>query len=165
MWNPFPTPSLTSVTANFTELTGNCADDPPLRAILQAVEAMEANSSISLSFNFTGTSRSNYLALYFTEVVQLGADQRRSFDITIDGQGYGLTVVTPQYQICNEVNVTTDPAIGVMNISISPHGDSNLPPVISAAEVYTASPTLVEGTDQADCMQSFQPRILWITYD
>ncbi|KAG1339178.1 putative LRR receptor-like protein kinase [Cocos nucifera] len=149
MWNPFPTPSLRTIIANFTELTGNCADDPPVAAILHAVEATNNTSSISLSFNFTGTSRSNYLALYFTEVGQLGADRRRAFNITIDGRDYGLTVA-PRYQICDEVNATTDPAVGVMNISISPLEDSNLPPVISAAEVYTASPTLVEGSHQAD---------------
>jgi len=157
IWYPVSTPGLTSVAANFTELTNNCPDDPPSSVILHGVQSADARTAILLPFDFPETSRINYVALYFTELIQISADKKRSFNINIDGQDYGPTL-TPQYKVCNEVNGTTNPATGVMNVTISPVDDSTLPPLISAVEVYTVSPMLVQGTNQDDSMYLLFPR-------
>ncbi|KAK1286964.1 hypothetical protein QJS10_CPB20g00831 [Acorus calamus] len=87
--------------------------------------------------------------MYFTEVIQLNVEQNRSFNILIDGQDYQLSIA-PQYQIYDELVRTTSPAMGMMNISIAPSKNSTLPPVISAAEIYTVSDTLKGGTNGGD---------------
>ncbi|KAK1272249.1 hypothetical protein QJS04_geneDACA014656 [Acorus gramineus] len=61
---------------------------------------------LSLSFDFPQTTRSNYIAVYFTEVIQLSVEQNRSFNMLIDGQDYQLSIA-PRYQICDELARTT----------------------------------------------------------
>ncbi|XP_073014515.1 probable LRR receptor-like serine/threonine-protein kinase At1g51880 [Typha latifolia] len=150
VWKPFSTPNLNTLNANFTELLSNSYSSPPLGAMLHAVEGRDPSSSILLSFDFPQSSRSNYVVLYFTEVIELTANQRRSFNVLIDGRDYGI-VVTPQFQIVREVNVTARPASGMMNLSLTPiTSNSTLPPLINALEIYTMSQPLVAGTHPTD---------------
>ncbi|XP_042472313.1 probable LRR receptor-like serine/threonine-protein kinase MEE39 [Zingiber officinale] len=151
-WNPYQDPSLVSVAANFSSIFGYCADDPPLPVILNAAEptAGDASNAISLSFEFpANSSRTNYVALYFTEVIQRDDGETREFVASVDGKEYGLEV-SPEYQICSEVNVTTEPAAGDMKIELTAVSGSSLPPLICAAEIYTVGETLLAGSNEDD---------------
>lgn len=139
--------------ANFSSLAGYCTDDPPLPVILNAAEAAggdDSSSTISLLFEFPANSiRTNYVALYFTEVNQQNDSDTREFTASVDGKEYGLEV-SPEYQICSEVNVTTEPAVGDMKIELTATTGSTLPPLICAAEIYTVGETLVAGSNEGD---------------
>ncbi|KAF8402812.1 hypothetical protein HHK36_010903 [Tetracentron sinense] len=150
VWDPLNVSDVIAVTANFTNLTSTTVDYPPELAFLKAIEAPKSTYPISLWFEFsTSSNRFNYVSLYYTEVSELQPNETRSFSIYVDGEDLGFTI-KPRYRFGEGVRTTTR-LLGNMNVVLYPMEGSTLPPIISAIEIYTASPPLATtGTTQDD---------------
>ena len=148
MWEPAPPQDLISVIADTTTLHYTAYEHPPLSIIFDAGQAQTSTDSITLSFADSKPSSLNYILMYFTEMTQLVNDTR-SFDVYVDG--VFVLNSTPEYQNCTKVKTYAHPE-GNLTVELRPTTESNLPPIISAIEVYTASDALVTvGTSQDDC--------------
>ncbi|XP_077212861.1 putative LRR receptor-like serine/threonine-protein kinase At1g51860 [Tasmannia lanceolata] len=154
LWTPSIIDNLWVWSANFSYLSENANNDPPFNAIRNEVEAPDHATQLVIlpPLDFPQTNRTNYIALYFTEVFDLGSNDHRWFNIQIDGRDYGGTVST-EYDICIVVSQnSTLPAVGPMNITLNSAKGTTLAPAISAVEVYTYSEIIVPGTNDDDAL-------------
>ncbi|KAF8402811.1 hypothetical protein HHK36_010902 [Tetracentron sinense] len=148
-WDPLNVSNMITVAADFTNLTSTAVDYPPESAFLKAIEARNSTYPISLSFEFDRSNRSNYVSLYYTEELVLQPNETRSFSIHVDGKDLGFTI-RPRYQIGEGVRSTTS-LLGNLKVVLYPLEESTLPPILSAIEIYTASPPLATtGVPQDD---------------
>ena len=90
--------------------------------------------------------------MHFAEVVDLKANQSRSFNITINGNHfYGPFV--PQY--LSTTTVYSQSALMMAKkyeVSIFKTESSTLPPILNAVEIYSVKNLLQSETDQQDGM-------------
>ncbi|XP_068644907.1 probable LRR receptor-like serine/threonine-protein kinase At1g05700 [Aristolochia californica] len=122
-------------------------DRPPSTVIMFAIEALRPLDPIELSFDLLRQERSKYVNLYF---IDYSVSQGRSFDIYVDGENTNMTV-SPTLEYSEEVYVVTEPTnTASLHLTLVPKADSPLPPIISAMELYTVSPDLVQGTNDND---------------
>ena len=140
--------SLIPVQADFKSLISTTDDYPPESAITDAVIAQNKIDTISLEFDFSKTDTFNHVVVYFTEV-SFNINETRSFDFYVNDKF--IVTISPQYENCTGAWANS-PTVGAMKVELRPPVDSDLPPIISAIEVYTASDPLVNiGTSQDDC--------------
>ncbi|KAJ0979412.1 hypothetical protein J5N97_014886 [Dioscorea zingiberensis] len=151
VWEPAPPNSYTNITADFQTLISTVIDDPPFAAIRTAIQSKLPSDPILLSFKLQEQVRPSYISLYFTEVAKLNPGQNRTFDIYFNGQDYNLKL-SPIYQTSNEVHGYVVPTGVVFNFNLSlvPSKNSNMPPIVSAMELFTVSETLANGTAPQD---------------
>ena len=99
----------------------------------------------------TDTNSEFYVYMHFAEVVKLRANESRSFNITINGKlWYGP--LSPRYLLIDTV-YSTAPLTGRKYVfSILKTGNSTLPPIINAIEIYTVKDLPRSETDQQDGM-------------
>lgn len=91
-----------------------------------------------------------YVILYFAELARLSPGQNRTFDVYFNGADYNLTM-SPVYQKCNEIYGYVAAAPGGFNLTLTPTKNiSNLPPILSAMELYTVSELIANGTPAQD---------------
>ncbi|KAK1272248.1 putative LRR receptor-like serine/threonine-protein kinase MEE39 [Acorus gramineus] len=148
VWFPMET-KLTNVTADYTSIIDRSYDSPPFSAIRSAVQPPYSDESIILTFPFPAEiQRTNYIALYIAEVFEF---HLREFKVNINGNDYSVEPILAEYQVLRELAGNLDSIVGAMNITLSPVEGSNLPPMINAIEIYTASDMLnVTGTYEVD---------------
>ncbi|XP_007016560.2 PREDICTED: probable LRR receptor-like serine/threonine-protein kinase At1g51810 [Theobroma cacao] len=77
-WKPMTPPGSVAITATFASLTATTANDSPVLAIIQAVQALSPSDRIELPFTFSKTNHLNHVELYFTE--SLDTTVTRSFN-------------------------------------------------------------------------------------
>ncbi|KAK6246992.1 hypothetical protein QUC31_018557 [Theobroma cacao] len=77
-WKPMTPPGSVAITATFASLTATTANDSPVLAIIQAVQALSPSDRIELPFTFSKTNHLNHVELYFTE--SLDTTVNRSFN-------------------------------------------------------------------------------------
>ncbi|KAK8550974.1 hypothetical protein V6N12_039649 [Hibiscus sabdariffa] len=138
VWQPMIPLGSNVVTATFASLVETTVNDPPVAAIIEAVQAPSPTDKLELSFTFSETNRLDHVELYFTEPLYTTAT--RAFNINVNSEfAYAFT---PVYQQCDGVWINAI-SVGTLNIELVPINSSTLPPVISAIELYTASDPLV----------------------
>ena len=95
----------------------------------------------------TDTNSEFYVYMHFAEVVKLRANESRSFNITINGKlWYGP--LSLRYLLIDTV-YSTAPLTGRKYVfSILKTGNSTLPPIINAIEIYTVKDLPRSETDQ-----------------
>ena len=99
----------------------------------------------------TDTNSEFYVYMHFAEVVRLRAIESRSFNITINGElWYGP--LSPRYLLTDTVYSTAPLTGGKYVFSILKTGNSTLPPIINAIEIYTVKDLPRSETDQQDGM-------------
>ena len=114
--------------------------------------ATPKTDSSPLNFNWdseTATSK-YYIYMHFAEVVELKANQSRSFNITINGQlFYGHFV--PEYLSTITLYRTSPLTITKKyEVSIFKTENSTLPPILNAVEIYSVKNLSQSETDQQD---------------
>lgn len=97
------------------------------------------NDSDPLVFTWKAENATSeyYIYLHFAEVVELKANQSRSFNITINGEPFYESVV-PYY--LSAVTVYSTSALSIVEeytVSIFKTENSTLPPILNAAEIYS----------------------------
>nr|CAB3460920.1 unnamed protein product [Digitaria exilis] len=89
--------------------------------------------------------------LHFSEVELLSRNATRQFYININGKQWYPKAFTPEY-LYSDAIYNNDPHSGFAryNISLNATGNSTLPPIINAVEVFYVIPTTNVGTDSQD---------------
>ena len=102
--------------------------------------------------------------MHFAEVVKLRANESRSFNITINGELWNDEPLSPRYLLTDTVYSTTALTGGKYVFSILKTGNSTLPPIINAIEIYTVKDLPRSETDQQDGMLLCMNKYLKITW-
>ncbi|MFS7964897.1 putative Malectin-like domain-containing protein [Helianthus anomalus] len=129
----------------------NVPDDPPQAVLMNAIATENITRIITLGLGtFDYPIRyPAYLNFYFSETKELNSSEIRSFRIFKDNVPFSLPFVprfgkVVEYTISN-LSITTD-----TNFSIESLGDSTLPPLINAFEMFLISDALNDGTNNND---------------
>ena len=116
--------------------------------------AIPKTNSSPLVFNWDSETATSeyYIYMHFAEVVELKANQYRSFNITLNGQ-YWYGPVVPKNLSTTTVFSTKAMRIAKQyEVSIIKTENSTLPPIINALEIYSIKNLLQSETDQQDGM-------------
>ena len=129
-------------------------------SVVMSTAATPINESAPMEFELqpTDTSSEFYVYMHFAEVVKLRANESRSFNITINGElWYGS--LSPIYLLTDTVYSTKSLTGRKYVFSIFKTGNSTLPPIINAIEIYTVKDLSRSETDQEDgmlfCMKKY----------
>ncbi|CAK7340841.1 unnamed protein product [Dovyalis caffra] len=126
----------------------NAPDNPPREVLQNAVAVSSTSNSITLIPGFPDREVSVYINLYFSEVTQLDATQKRSFRAYTDDIPNSQLIVPPYGEVTEMfVNFT---ASSNTSFSLVATPDSKLPPLINAMEVFFVSDLLTDGTNSTD---------------
>ncbi|XP_050285789.1 LRR receptor-like serine/threonine-protein kinase IOS1 [Quercus robur] len=120
-------------------------------SVVMSTAATPINESAPMEFYVQPTDINSefYVYMHFAEVVKLRANESRSFNITINGElWYGP--LSPTYLLTDTVYSTTALTGGKYVFSILKTGNSTLPPIINAIEIYTVKDLPRSETDQQD---------------
>ncbi|KAF8715745.1 hypothetical protein HU200_026690 [Digitaria exilis] len=89
--------------------------------------------------------------LHFSEVELLPGSATRQFYININGKQWYPKPFTPEYLYSDAIyNNNPHSGFARYNISLNATGNSTLPPIINAVEVFSVIPTTNVGTDSQD---------------
>ncbi|XP_077237064.1 putative LRR receptor-like serine/threonine-protein kinase At1g51820 [Tasmannia lanceolata] len=155
IWDPTTPIGYTNITADYKSLLNNYKEDyPPFAVVSTMIEARQPLDPIILTFDTPQVNLPKYAILYFAEAFKLQSNQNRSFDVYFNGN-YNQTL-SPHYEICDAIDGRVD---GIFNLTLIPSNFSNLPPIISAMELFTVRNDIsVERTSEED-LQGLE----WIT--
>ncbi|XP_077212869.1 putative LRR receptor-like serine/threonine-protein kinase At1g51820 [Tasmannia lanceolata] len=145
IWDPTTPIGFTNISADYKSLSINAINEPPFEVISTMIEARRPLDPIILAFNTSQIDLRNYVILYFAESFKLQSNQSRSFDIYFNGN-YNQTL-SPRYMICDVIDGLGD---GIFNLTLIPSNFSNLPPIISAMELFNVRDVVVEQTSEED---------------
>ncbi|GMY34476.1 putative lrr receptor-like serine/threonine-protein kinase, partial [Fagus crenata] len=114
--------------------------------------AIPEKDSSPLAFNWDAENVTSeyYIYMHFAEVVDLKANQSRSFNITINGNHFYGPIV-PDYLSSNTLYSTSALMIAqTYKVSIFKTESSTLPPILNAVEIYSVRDFPYSETDQQD---------------
>ncbi|KAM5556217.1 putative LRR receptor-like serine/threonine-protein kinase [Rosa sericea] len=138
IWTPGATPpNCDEVTTDSDSSTEN---EPPDEVIGDSIESQNLTNPITLSVDIsqTPTPQSAYVVLYFAEETFLEAGDIRIIQIYIDD--HMKSTVTLEFNKCKVITIYPVIPVGPrMSVTLASDSGSNLPPMISAMEVFTKS--------------------------
>lgn len=141
----------------------NSAEDQPPQAVLRnAIASTSTMVPVVLDIARTSTmgpaildtnvpgEKIFYIAIYFSEVIQLELSHKRSIQIYIDNDPYNLDPIIPPFGSVLEVPITNLTAFLNTTITVWAASNSTLPPLINAYEVYAVFKAQPSGTNSKD---------------
>ncbi|KAK4590870.1 hypothetical protein RGQ29_021170 [Quercus rubra] len=131
VWTPFNYNSSTTLsTSLLIDSQSNNYYQPPSIVMSTASTPINVSAPLELNWNSqNATSSQYYVYMHFAEVVNLKANQSRSFNVTVNGKFFYGPIV-PQYLYTSRV--------------------STLPPILNALEIYSIRDLSKPGTNQQD---------------
>ncbi|XP_047339657.1 probable LRR receptor-like serine/threonine-protein kinase At4g29180 [Impatiens glandulifera] len=129
-WETFANPIDINVVEN-----GNRA---PQEVIRSFVKPKNPNGSLELYWNETDVGSKFYVYLYFAELEQL-RNQSRVFNVSWNGK-HLFGPISPRFRYAETAWSLTGLVAKEHRISIYRTGNSTLPPILNAIEVYTLKP-------------------------
>ncbi|KAK8469754.1 hypothetical protein PHAVU_005G164400, partial [Phaseolus vulgaris] len=140
---------------DWTNLSGSISDDSldkgdyQLRATIMrtAVTPTNASDPLSISWGQNHETDEFYVYMHFTEIQVLTTNQTRQFNIMRNGELW-IPNFSPRYLAVD--TLYTSSAISEKEIEFVRTGNSTLPPIISALEVYTVIDLQKPETFQGD---------------
>ena len=161
IWNSYMSTSWESITAGF-ESYSYSETRFKLPGIIMSTAATPKNESEPLRFflDMDDPSQRFYLYMHFSEVLQLQGNQSRVFTIWLNGNLWS-NAVAPERLTSTTIFSTNSVRGSRLSFSLQKTGESMLPPIINALEVYVIKEFSQSTTDQEDGMLlSVQ---LWVT--
>ncbi|XP_030471922.1 uncharacterized protein At1g24485-like [Syzygium oleosum] len=135
IWVPTTPSDLNQTKASATYFYDNGDNNVPNVVMSQMVEAPNLTYPISLSFSINdGINLVHYVTAYFTETHSLNENESRSFEFNANNKF--VSTMNPRYEYCTSVWAFVQ-SNGTLNVQLRASGNSTLPPLISAIEVYT----------------------------
>ncbi|CAN6462017.1 unnamed protein product [Victoria cruziana] len=122
---------------------------PPLK-VMQIADIDQDNSS---SFHWNSSIPQNsslFMCIHFAELQYLGPNETRQFDITVN-EGNFAGSITPSY--LKAMNVCSSSIYGPQDLNyvdLSPSAQSNLSPILNAAQLYAVVQLSSSETDERD---------------
>lgn len=126
--------SMSSVSSDTSLMLNTLANQPPETVLGTAVIPSNASEPLTL-VTFVAGNDVAYIYMYFTEMSELDSTQRRSFVATVGGRAVS-SPITPAYQRATGLVLTNVTANENDTLALVATPGSNLPPIISAIEIY-----------------------------
>ncbi|KAF3554516.1 hypothetical protein F2Q69_00011536 [Brassica cretica] len=138
LWFPYLDKQMVSISTNLLVNSTNSFYDVPQRVVKTA--AVPANSSQPLTLNLTldETTAESYIYMHFAEIQNLEANETREFNVTYNGgQEWFSYFRPPNFKIttASSREAMSSPD-GNFNFTLAMTGNSTLPPIINAVEIY-----------------------------
>nr|POF21779.1 putative lrr receptor-like serine/threonine-protein kinase [Quercus suber] len=152
VWTPFNYNSSTTLsTSLLIDSQSNNYYQPPSIVMSTASTPINVSAPLELNWNSqNATSSQYYVYMHFAEVVNLKANQSRSFNVTVNGKFFYGPIV-PQYLYTSTVYSTSILAIAQnYDLLIFKTKSSTLPPILNALEIYSIRDLSKPGTNQQD---------------
>ncbi|PWA74728.1 malectin-like carbohydrate-binding domain-containing protein [Artemisia annua] len=144
---------LINVTTDATLINVDVPDNPPPAVLENGISIPIANRTNIINLGLTiidyPARYPIYINWYFSEVIKLNPGEIRSFRIYIDNVAFSLPIV-PRFGNVTQYFITNLTATLDTNFSLYPIGDSTYPPLINAAELFSISDPLTNGTNNDD---------------
>ncbi|GJR61974.1 probable LRR receptor-like serine/threonine-protein kinase, partial [Tanacetum coccineum] len=142
---------LINVTNNATLINVDIPDNPPPAVLENGISVPNRTDFINLGLTIIDYPARYpiYINWYFSEVIKLNPGEIRSFRIYMDNVAFSLLIV-PHFGNVTEYFITNLTATLDTNFSLIPIGDSTYPPLINAAELFSISDPLTDGTNNDD---------------
>ncbi|CAN7104987.1 unnamed protein product, partial [Brassica rapa subsp. narinosa] len=147
-WNAFTDNETTSISTDLPIDTSN-AYDMPQAVMKTAAIPVNASKTWYLWWTLDDISAQSYVYMHFAEIQTLKASDIREFNITYNGglRWYSF-MRPPKLSISTIFNPSAvSSSDGVFNFTFTMTGNSTLPPLINALEIYTVVDVTQLGTD------------------
>lgn len=138
-----------SLSTNLPVDTNNLYNVPQL-AMKTALIPTNASQTLNLGWTLNDITAQSYIYMHFAEIQNLQANEIREFDITYNGGLRWFSFFRPE-----KLSLTTmfnpravSSSNGKFNFSFAMTGNSTLPPLINALEIYKVLDFLQLETDQ-----------------
>ena len=157
---------------DWTNLSGSIPDDSldkgdyQLRAIIMSTAVRPANDSAPLVIRWEPQDETDefYVYMHFTEIQELTTNQTRQFNIMRNGELW-ISNFSPRYLAVDSLYTSSSSAVSGKEIkySLVRTGNSTLPPIISALEIYRVIDLQKPQTLQGDGIFHFLNPIIWFS--
>ncbi|XP_040371265.1 LRR receptor-like serine/threonine-protein kinase IOS1 isoform X2 [Rosa chinensis] len=150
-WYPYSYNGWTQLSTSLTIDSATSENPYQLPSIVMSTAATPKNENASLYIGWTppDSNTEYYVYMHFAEVESLPANQPRLLSITWNGKPF-YRPFSPAYLSSFTVFTQGPLTGGLHNFSISQVGNSTLPPIINAFEIYTVIEFLQEETNQEE---------------
>ncbi|CAL9247888.1 unnamed protein product [Arabidopsis halleri] len=149
IWAPYSDDKTMSLSTNLPVDTNNLYNVPQL-AMKTALIPTNASQTLNLGWTLNDITAQSYIYMHFAEIQNLQANEIREFDITYNGGLRWFSFFRPE-----KLSLTTmfnpkavSSSNGIFNFSFAMTGNSTLPPLINALEIYKVLDFLQLETDQ-----------------
>jgi len=129
-----------------------------------AVTPANASAPLVISWEPKDETDEFYVYMHFTEIQELTTNQTRQFDIMRNGELW-IPNFSPRYLVVDTLNTSSASAVNgkVITYSLVRTGNSTLPPIISAIEIYRVIDLQKPETLQADGIFHFLNPFIWFS--
>ncbi|CAN6462020.1 unnamed protein product [Victoria cruziana] len=122
---------------------------PPLK-VMQIADIDPDNSS-GMDWNETIPQNSSlFMCIHFAELEDLGRNETRQFDITVNGGNFAGPITPSYLKAMNVCSYGTYGPQDVNDLDLTPTAHSNLSPILNAAEIYAVVQLSSSETDERD---------------
>ncbi|GMY34485.1 probable LRR receptor-like serine/threonine-protein kinase At1g05700 [Fagus crenata] len=150
IWSPLISDAWKNIITNNTVDNTNDYYQAPSVVMSSAHTTLNVNDSLSYYWStYSGNSETQYIYMYFAEVVKLQPNQSREFNIFLNGKlWYGPLV--PNYLSTTPIQSTIGVIGQQFELQINKTETSTLQPILNAIEIYTLKQLLQAQTHQED---------------
>ncbi|KAJ4821267.1 Leucine-rich repeat protein kinase family protein [Rhynchospora pubera] len=153
LWEPWSNEPYWSELTTTSDVSHILTDQFEAPSIVFQTAATPVNSSV-LQFDWAPSpldkSPSYWWALHFCETQLLGKNQSRWFNITVDGLMWYAEPYSPSYLRADEIFGKYGLQLPYYNVSLVATGNSTLPPLLNAFELFIVLPVANLPTDGGD---------------
>ncbi|KAL7584226.1 hypothetical protein Lser_V15G42287 [Lactuca serriola] len=143
--------SLLNLKSDASVINVDVPNNPPQEVLKHAIIAPNTSQMITLGLPTIDypIRYPLYINWYFSEIQEVNSTNIRAFRVLENRLPFSLPIVPPfgNVSVYFISNLTVTPNT---NFSINPLGDTTLPPLINAIEVYSISDALTNGTNNND---------------
>ncbi|XP_027340223.1 putative leucine-rich repeat receptor-like protein kinase At2g19210 [Abrus precatorius] len=150
MWYPYNLPDSTPINTSFIiDSLNHTAYHLPSTVMRSAVKPTNENDSLEFEFDTGYPASESYVYMHFAEIQELQENEKREFDITLNGNLWAESV-SPKY--LHSTTIYSEQSIRGSKLTFSMHKkpNSTLPPMLNAMEIYIVKEFLHSPTNQQD---------------
>jgi hypothetical protein len=123
---------------------------PPAIVMSTAATPENVSAPLELEWDADNVNDQYYLYLHFNEVEELAANETRAFNVTVNGEFF-YGPMTPRYRSADTMFSTTPLTRAARyQVSLFKTGNSTLPPILNAIEIYKVKDFSQSETQQDD---------------
>jgi hypothetical protein len=152
IWSPFENSDWRQLKTSINNVNGSFQNDykPPAIVMSTAATPVDVNEPLEIEWEGDNENDQYYLYLYFNEVEKLAANETRAFNIKVNGDfWYGPMI--PRYGSAYTIfSRDPFPRAATYLVSLSKTGNSTLPPILNAIEIYNVKDFSQSETEQND---------------
>ncbi|KAJ1385997.1 Serine-threonine/tyrosine-protein kinase, catalytic domain [Sesbania bispinosa] len=150
IWFPYNLPGSTPLSTSFTiDSLNHTAYHLPSTVMKTAVRPTNDNGSLEFEFDTGYPTSESYVYMHFAEIEELQENEKREFDITLNGNLWAESV-TPQYLHSTTIDGQQSIRGSKLMFSMHKKPNSTHPPILNAMEIYIVKQFLQAPTDQED---------------